>query len=175
MEIAPLPALRTARLVLEPLRVDHAAEMVDVLADPALYTYTGGEPPDLKGLTGRYERQVAGSGDDNEIWSNWVARSRADGRAVGFVQATIEVAETSVAWVIGTEHQGGGLATEAASAMVDWLETTGVERFVAYIAPGHTASERVAADLSFTGTGKLDEDGEQIWLRQGSQHLTSEQ
>ena len=50
----------TARLVLEPLRVDHAAEMVAVLASPALYAVTGGEPPSLAELTVRYARQTAG-------------------------------------------------------------------------------------------------------------------
>ncbi|MGG7611734.1 GNAT family N-acetyltransferase, partial [Streptomyces sp. ZG43] len=36
--------LRTTRLDLLPLHPDHAAELAPVLADPALHTYTGGEP-----------------------------------------------------------------------------------------------------------------------------------
>lgn len=38
------PRLRTARLDLVPLRPAAAGEMVDVLADPALYAFIGGEP-----------------------------------------------------------------------------------------------------------------------------------
>lgn len=37
--------LETERLILEPLRIEHAEEMVLVLGDRRLYAYTGGEPP----------------------------------------------------------------------------------------------------------------------------------
>ena len=37
--------ISTARLDLLPLRVEHAAEMAEVLADPALHTFTGGTWP----------------------------------------------------------------------------------------------------------------------------------
>ena len=46
--------IETARLMLEPLRVDHAGEMREVLGDPALYAYTGGNPPSLDELRTRY-------------------------------------------------------------------------------------------------------------------------
>ena len=54
------PHLRTARLDLAPLAVGDAAEMAVVLADPALYAFTGGEPPDPETLARRYGRLVAG-------------------------------------------------------------------------------------------------------------------
>ncbi len=57
------PDLRTERLVLDPLRVADADEMVAVLADPALYTFTGGEPPDLEALRRTYGQLVAGPSD----------------------------------------------------------------------------------------------------------------
>ena len=44
---APWPRARpltTRRLMLEPLRPDHARELAPVLADPALHAFTGGEP-----------------------------------------------------------------------------------------------------------------------------------
>ena len=33
------------RVVLEPLAVEHAVEMVDVLSSPSLYVLIGGQPP----------------------------------------------------------------------------------------------------------------------------------
>ncbi|MEV4382889.1 hypothetical protein [Streptosporangium sp. NPDC049644] len=36
--------VRTARLTLEPPAVRHAAEMAEVLGDPALHTFIGGSP-----------------------------------------------------------------------------------------------------------------------------------
>jgi ribosomal-protein-alanine N-acetyltransferase len=38
-------ALQTARLTLEPLRLDHAGELFGPLQDPGLYTYIPQEPP----------------------------------------------------------------------------------------------------------------------------------
>src|SRR6059058_1561421 len=94
--------LETGRLLLEPLRPDHSAELAPVLADPALYVFTGGDPPSAAELGERYERQARGrSADGRELWLNWIVRERAGGAAVGYVQATVEpvsgVAE--VAWV----------------------------------------------------------------------------
>jgi RimJ/RimL family protein N-acetyltransferase len=79
----------TARLALEPLRVSHAPAMVTVLGDPALYAFTGGEPPGIRELTARYERQTAGrSSDGHETWLNWVVTDPA-GEPLGYLQATI--------------------------------------------------------------------------------------
>jgi RimJ/RimL family protein N-acetyltransferase len=36
--------LRTERLSLEPLRLDHADEMAPLLDDPRLFAFTGGSP-----------------------------------------------------------------------------------------------------------------------------------
>ena len=45
-----------ARLTLVPLRPEHAAEMAPILADPDLYTFTGGAPPQAAELRARFER-----------------------------------------------------------------------------------------------------------------------
>ena len=103
--------LRTSRLTLTPLAVADAREMVDVLADPTLYTFTGGEAPTLAQLEDRYRHQSAGSPRSGEIWHNWILRL--DGTAIGFVQATVEGAGAELAWVVGTPWQGSGFGTEA--------------------------------------------------------------
>lgn len=137
--------------------------MAGVLADAALYAFTGGEPPGYEELVARYESQVAGSGRDDEVWLNWVARLKVGGAAVGFVQATVDGESADLAWVIGVEWQGRGFATEAAMAMKDWLGRTGVELFSAHVHPDHPASQRVAAAIGLVATGRLDEDGEEVW------------
>jgi len=156
--------MHPARLRLDPLRVADAAEMVAVLADPGLYVVIGGSPPTLDELTEQYRRQVVGrSVDGREIWLNWVVR--VDGTAVGYVQATVlEGDRAVVAWVIGRPWQGHGHATEAGRELFALLTGRGVTRIEAHIAPGHAPSERVAARLGMTATGRLDEDGEQLWL-----------
>jgi RimJ/RimL family protein N-acetyltransferase len=156
-------SIETPRLVLEPLVEAHAEEMATVLADPALYAVIGGAPPTVDELRERYRIQMVGrSRDGRESWHNWIVRSLGDGRAVGYVQATVTGGAADVAWVIGTPWQGSGFATEAGRAMVDWLASSGVRVVTAHIAEGHGASERVAERLGLVLTDEL-EDGERIW------------
>jgi RimJ/RimL family protein N-acetyltransferase len=175
MEDVPDPAfLKTQRLDLEPLRVDHAEEMAAVLDDERLHVFTGGSPPTVDDLRERYRRQVVGrSADGSQRWSNWILRRRQDGQVVGYVQATTtresDGPAAEVAWVVGTGYQGHGYAAEAARAMVSWLRAQGVVTVLAHIRPGHAASERVAraAGLSPTATGT---DGEVRWQSGTSSH-----
>jgi RimJ/RimL family protein N-acetyltransferase len=161
--------LTTDRLVLEPLTVAHAGEMVDVLADPSLYAVIGGDPPTLAELTARYAAQVAGPGRAGDQWRNWVIREA--GRAVGYVQATLTARDgrwlADIAWLVTPGAQGRGLATEAAAAMVQHLVSSGVAEIRADIADGHHASERVAARLSMRPTNLVTGEGERVWLREG--------
>ena len=140
--------------------------MVRVLAAPALYVHTGGEPPTQDDLERRYEVQSAGhSPDGTQGWLNWVARSRT-GRAAGYVQATLTGAEhamrADVAWVVGVEHQGNGLATEAAGAMMAWLAQHGVVDVRAFIAPDNLGSNAVARKLGLVPTD-IVVDAEVCW------------
>lgn len=154
------------RLELVPLLVDDAADMVDVLADPALYTFIGGTPPTLAELRTRYDRLVAGSPDDRQEWLNWIIRRRPDARAVGTVQATVtdEGRQAEIAWVVGTAFQGQGYATAAAAALVGWLDGRGVHTVVAHVHPDHVASAAVAERAGLRPTDRFD-DGERLWMR----------
>lgn len=157
--------LETARLLLEPLDVAHAAEMAAVLADPALYLHTGGGPPRAEELRERYERRSRGrSPDGSQRWLNWVVRARASGEAVGYVQATIGVAsgEAEVAWVIGTRFQHRGYAREAAAAMVSRLREQRVARVAAHVHPDNEASAGVARAIGLVPTS-IVVDGELRW------------
>lgn len=160
--------IRTRRLVLEPLRVAHAAEMASVLDDPALYTYTGGQPVGVDALRERYRRQTAGSPDPAVAWCNWVIRlDEPEGAAAGYVQATVDCSTqdgpvAELAWVTGTSRQGRGLATEAARALVAWLREHGVRAVIAHVHPGHRASAAVATAAGLTATDRM-QDGEVRW------------
>jgi RimJ/RimL family protein N-acetyltransferase len=159
--------LDTPRLHLEPLTVEHAAEMIGVLADPSLYRFIGGKPPALAHLRELYERmQTQQSADGTQWWLNWIARLHTSGDAIGTVQATVErhdsdlVAE--IAWIVAAAHQGRGFATEATAAMLDWLRRAGVVTFVAHIHPDHDGSIKVARRMGLHPTDQV-EDGEIRW------------
>ena len=161
------PPLTSARLDLEPLRVEHAEEMSPLLNDPALHVFIGGEPASLADLREQYRRQAVGrSADGSQRWLNWVARRREDGRAVGTVQATLtlkdETLVAEIAWVLATPHQSQGYAREAAGVAVAWLRGQRVSRLVAHIHPDHRASQAVARAIGLTATTTVV-DGETRW------------
>jgi len=164
----PKPArLRSPRLLLEPLQVQHAEEMAPLLDDPGLHTFIGGEPATLEELRARYGRQVVGrSPDGAERWLNWIVRRDEDGCAVGTVQATVTepdaVLAAEVAWIIGTNYQHRGYARESSLAMVTWLRQHGVHTIAAHVHPQHDASAAIAAALGLSATETVV-DGELRW------------
>jgi RimJ/RimL family protein N-acetyltransferase len=154
--------IATPRLVLEPLRAEHAREMAGVLGDPALHAFTGGAPLGAAALRARYERLVAGSPDPDVEWRNWVIRLVAENRLAGTVQATIAGGVAEIAWVVGTPWQGRGIATEAARALVAHLRGAGIATVIAHIHPEHAASAAVAAAAGLSPTAHA-RDGEVRW------------
>ena len=167
MALQPIPVFLTERLVLAPLTVADAAGMLAVYADEGMYTFTGGAPLSAADLRRRYEHLAGGwNHDRSEQWCNWIVRSEGSADPVGAVQATIAVDLdwAAVAWEIGVPHQGRGLASEAASAVVDWLLASGVVRITASIHPDHVASAAVASRVGLSPTSEVD-DGEIVWSR----------
>jgi RimJ/RimL family protein N-acetyltransferase len=170
----PIEPILTGRLCLEPLRVEHAEEMLPVLAAPELYAFIGGTPPTLPELRARYRRMVAGPPAGPSVgWLNWVLRLQTDQQLIGTVQATVwaepiwpadtAAVRASVAWVVGAAWQGRGYATEAAQALVGWLHGHGVANVTASIHPGNTASAGVARAAGLVPSNDVVDD-EIVWV-----------
>ncbi len=161
-----ITTITTERLSLDPLGVDDADEMAVVLDDQRLHEFTGGRPATVEELRVHYERLVAGSGRPEEVWLNWIVRRRADAQPVATVQATLTWRDgrrrASVAWVIGTEWQRQGFASEAARALVWRLREEGADEIVAHVRPDHRASAAVAARAGLEPTDD-HMDGERVW------------
>ncbi len=167
-------AIQSERLDLQPLRTSDADAMVVVLGDASLYEFIGGEPPTSATLRERYARLSEGrSPDGTEEWRNWSVRTRADGQAIGTVQATIldDGQRATIAWVIGVRWQGRGYATEAAAALVAWLAARGISAISATIHPAHIASATVAMHVGLEPTDDLV-DGERVWRLPGPNRTT---
>ena len=143
--------LFSERLRLEPLRVEHAPEMVAVVGE-----YEG---LDEAGLRARYARQVAGI---ERGWLNWVVRL--DGVAVATVQATVVGDVAELAWVGGVRSRRLGIASESTAAVMAWLRSARrVRRFVAHIDPANAGSEAVARRLGMAPSDFVRADGEVRW------------
>jgi len=159
--------IRTVRLKLEPLRVDHADELAPALDDGRLHAFIGGRPASVDELRDRYARQVVGQSTDGTYgWFNWIVRLRETGTAVGTVQATLSkehgLTTADIAWIVAVPYQGRGYAGEAAAAMTTWLQHNGADILVAHIDPDHGASIGVARHLGLRPSDIMV-DGETRW------------
>jgi RimJ/RimL family protein N-acetyltransferase len=83
--------------------------------------------------------------------------------AIGYVQATVGSSKANIAWLVGSEWQGIGYASEAAATLTSWLVENNVERISAHIHPNHIASQVVAKAAGLHKSGQI-EDGEEVWL-----------
>ena len=139
-------------LVLEPQTAAHAAEMFDVLGDPALYEFENEPPASPEWLRARFARlESRRSADGREAWLNWVLRVPGAG-LVGYVQATVgEGGSATIAYVLASRHWGKGLARQAVEAMMDELAAQhGVSRFAAVLKRDNHRSMRLLERLGFT-------------------------
>jgi RimJ/RimL family protein N-acetyltransferase len=157
--------LHSRRLLLTPSLPEHAEELFSVLNDERLHRFTGGAPLTLEELRARYEKLASRrSPDGAELWLNWTIYRRSDPAALGRVEATVSGPRAWVAWVIGSQWQGRGYASEAAVTIIAWLrEHLQVAEIRAHIHPAHVASERVATRAGFMATEEVV-DGERVWL-----------
>jgi RimJ/RimL family protein N-acetyltransferase len=143
-------ALSTARLLLTPLVAADAEPLAAALADPALWTYTGGRPETVA----TFRRRAA---DTTPGRLNWVVRTP---EIAGYVQASVEGEQAWLAWVIGTAHQGHGYAAEAAAAVRNHVTVP----VCAAISAANAASEAVARAIGLSPTVE-QVGGERVWRR----------
>jgi RimJ/RimL family protein N-acetyltransferase len=146
-------AVTAPRLVLEPQQVQHAAAMYPLLAEPALYEFIEQAPPDSEGaLRERFKRlEARRSPDGSQQWLNWVLRLQ-DGRLAGYVQATVfdDDGTANVAYVLGKDFWGQGLARHATALMLDLLAREhGVRRAFATVDARNQRSLRLLQALGF--------------------------
>jgi len=153
--------LRTDRLDLLPIDRTHAEGLFAVLKDPRLYGFTGGEPPiDASSLARTYEFwETRASPDGTELWFNWAVSLRVHQLLIGYVQAGIHSDYADMAWVVGSEWQQQGYATEAARSLLRWaFDTLDLNRVQAEADTRNLASARVLEKLGFVREGTLRED-----------------
>jgi RimJ/RimL family protein N-acetyltransferase len=154
-----------------PVIAEHAEELTEVFGDERLYAFLVSQPTTTEELRDQFARLAADRLADKKgtAQRNWTVRRRGDDRAVGMVQAVFSDRgrTAEIAWAVGVAWQGQGIATEAARAVVGWLERRGVATITtAHIHPDHHASAKVATRAGLRPTGQYrDHKGlrEQLW------------
>ena len=149
----------TRELTLEPLHVDHAEAMFELLGDQAIYRYLDySAPPSVEHLRGVYQRlEARKSPDGSEAWLNWVIRPRGQS-LVGYVQATVVPNQSAnVAYVLASRYWGHGYAQRAMDAILEHLTSVyGVDRYVATVEAENQRSIRLLQRLGFQVVGADD-------------------
>jgi len=149
--MASVNTLSADGLTLEPLQVRHADEMLELLADPAIYEFENSPPPSLEWLQERYRKlQSRRSPDGAEHWLNWIIRLP-DGRAAGYVQASArDDGHSYIAYVLGSAWWGQGLARRATEAMIAELAAEyGIHTIWAVFKTANYRSRRLLERLEF--------------------------
>src|SRR5216684_3181162 len=99
------------RLLFETLKADHATELFEPLGDPLVYEHISETPAiTVAAVAARFAFMASGPPPDlaNECWLNYVVRLRANGTAVGRLQATIIERRAQVAYLFGPQFWGQG-------------------------------------------------------------------
>lgn len=173
-------SISTSRLILESLRVDHAAALYQDLCSPELYRFTDdAPPPDLEWLKARYARLESRiSPDGSAHWLNWAVWSTESACYVGYVQATVSSSdnEAEIAYVLFPDHWGHGYAREAVAAMMDEIQSLGITRFIARTAADNVRSITLLKSLGFADAGRCGAgDVDTLWYREATSTSASKQ
>lgn len=151
-QVSSVRTLQAPGLTLEPLSVDHADAMFEVLRDPAIYEFEDGPPSSLQWLRERYRRlESRRSPDGDERWLNWIIRLPGD-QVAGYVQASARMdGHCYIAYVLGSTWWGQGLARRSVEAMIAELGPGyGIHTLWAVFKKDNHRSRRLLERLGFT-------------------------
>jgi [ribosomal protein S5]-alanine N-acetyltransferase len=153
LTIILIEPLRTARLSLEPLTVEHADTLFAGLSDDRICEFIEEQQPrSVEQLRQRYAGLSSlRSPDGTQYWLNWAVHSSEAQCYVGYVQATVSMnGDASVGYIIFPPMWGRGYATEAVQAMLQFLRARySTRKFSAFVDPRNTRSARLLERLGF--------------------------
>jgi ribosomal-protein-alanine N-acetyltransferase len=159
--------LQTSRLRLEPLEPRHADPLFHGLQDERLYEMIPDKPPaSVAALRERYAQLARRqSPDGSEHWLNWAVWLPAEGRYIGYVQATVKVDQprARVAYVLFSDAWGKGFAREAVRRMMEHLgEAYDVAELRASVDVRNQRSIRLLESLGFVRVAVREDEAEYL-------------
>lgn len=151
--------LRTERLLLRRPEPGDVDDFLELLGDPEVVRWLGGETADRAGTVESVERWI-GRWERNGVGQFAVLL---EGRVIGRVGLLVwdarswitssyedaaEHARSELGWALARREWGNGYATEAARTVRDWARTEhGIGALISLIAPENVRSQRVAEKL----------------------------
>lgn len=112
-------------LILEPLNINHASRLFEVLKDPKIYIYIPEDPPaSEEALANKFAVLSKGAPSHlDEIWLNFAVYDSEISKYIGTLQATLFMNDkkASIAYILNSNYWGRGYATQAMSLMINKL------------------------------------------------------
>jgi RimJ/RimL family protein N-acetyltransferase len=164
--LALTTTLETRRLLLRVPRLDDAEAFAELLADPEVMRYLGGETVPLEGVPSVMQKWL--DRWDANGFGPFALERRDDGRVIGRAGVIVwdtrnwrnttlaeagAHAQPELGWAVARSYWGNGYATEAARAVREWARLErGVRRLISLIHPENARSQRVAERLGAVPT-----------------------
>lgn len=150
----PVPVYETARLILRGIRQDDAKALFPALSDDANMKYWSRGPMQTIAEVHDYLAWNA-QGENCLCWA--VERKDAPGRALGWVSLMDKAGnQAEIGFMFRPDAQGLGLASEAASRMIEHaIHVRRLRRIWADVDPENAASIKLIEKLGLTYEGRL--------------------
>jgi ribosomal-protein-alanine N-acetyltransferase len=157
----------TERLVLRAFEPEDAEALFELRTDPEVTRYTGEPPP--RSLD-EVRREISAYPDFERYgFGRWACVYKPDRRIIGFAGLKFleEIGEVDLGYRFLPTYWGRGLATEAATASIDFgFRTLGLEYIIGLVMHENTASIRVLEKVGMELEGPFEYFGEEV-LRYG--------
>ncbi|EIV94552.1 GNAT family N-acetyltransferase [Frankia sp. QA3] len=160
-DVVTIPTVLTERLILRGWRLDDVEPYLTMALHPdmSIYTSSPSRESSVWGMTAFQIGHWALQG-----FGMWIIEERRTGEFLGRVGLYEEPGwpGCEVAWTVRRDRWGEGIASEGATAAVEFAFTeAGRERLISIIHPENIGSIRVAEKLGLTlAEGPIDRDGE---------------
>ncbi|MDF2626767.1 MAG: putative N-acetyltransferase [Symbiobacteriaceae bacterium] len=152
--------LRTARLVLRPLREDDASDLFEIFSDPAVMRFWSTPPWSSAEMANHFIARTNAALASGEYLQIGIER-QTDGRIIGtcsLFSFSEQCKRAEVGYALAHAAWGHGFMHEALSALLDWaFSDVGLNRIEADIDPRNEASARTLRRLGFQEEGFLRE------------------
>lgn len=148
-------ALKTKRLLLEPLAEVHQNAFTALMKDPEVVRWCFDLPTEAE-IQEQFSARLSTQGEPAGGWLSFAVLCRKSGDFLGIIGYRLPDAE--VGFLFRRENHGRGIATESLKALQGYAHSTGLEKLRARVTDGNTASSRVLEKCGFSfvrsiGTG----------------------
>jgi ribosomal-protein-alanine N-acetyltransferase len=138
-------SIETSRLNLRPFSLDDAEPLFQILKTEGILQYfPSSDPPDLERVQKLIQRQIDHWDEHGFGW--WAVEPLQNSGLIGWsgLQYLPDTDEIEIGYLLSKHYWGRGLATESATAGIDFgFDQLGIQEIIGIVHPENIASQRV--------------------------------